>query len=52
VPVLDAALQRLGRATLTVLSPALAAQSSAALDEEAERRVAAEVDRLAGMLAR
>ena len=52
MPPLDAALARLGHATLSVLSPYLAAQAVAKLDEETEDRVAAEVDRLAGMLAR
>ena len=52
MPPLDAALARLGYAALTVLSPCLAAQAAAKPDEETGGRVAAEVDRLAELLAR
>jgi hypothetical protein len=49
---LDSALLRLGRAVLRLLHPSLARRAAEKLDEDEEDRVAADVDRLAGMLAR
>jgi hypothetical protein len=52
LPPLDAALLRLGRVTLELLHPGLAERAASKLDEDEEGRVAADVNRLAGMLAR
>lgn len=49
---LDAAFQRLGRVTTVLLAPRLAAEAAMDLDEEGEARVAADVDRLAVLLAK
>lgn len=51
---LDAALLRLGMVTLEVLHPSLAERVTPELGEDKEEagRVAADIDRLAGMLAR
>jgi len=52
VSPLDAALQRLGRVTLEILKPSLAERAAdPGMDGDEERRVAADVERLAGMLA-
>ena len=48
---LDAALLHLGRVTLGLLSPSLAERAGSP-DEDEALRAAADVDRLAGMLAR
>lgn len=49
---LDAAFGRLGRAVVALLHPSLADRAASARDSDEEGRVAAEVDRLALMLAR
>jgi len=54
MPALDAALLRLGLVTLELLHPALAERITPELheDKDAAGRVAADVERLADMLAR
>jgi len=52
LPPIDAALLRLGRAVLGLLCPSLARRAASAADEDEAKRVAEDVDRLAGMLAR
>lgn len=50
MPPLDAALARLGRAVLGLLHPGLARRAAGIVDDDEEKRVAEEVDRLADLL--